>query len=142
MTAELKAMGMNVKEYTFVDTNDVNSVTQSIVNDKCDAVFVPTDNTASSNTEAINNVLEPAKIPVIAGEAGICSGCGIATLSISYYDLGYITGEMAYEILVNGKDPAEMDIQFADAPEKMYLKSRADALGITVPEGYGPLEEA
>lgn len=75
MTAELKAMGMNVKEYTFVDTNDVNSVTQSIVNDKCDAVFVPTDNTAASNTEAINNVLEPAKIPVIAGEAGICSGC-------------------------------------------------------------------
>ncbi|MBQ2001014.1 MAG: ABC transporter substrate-binding protein [Clostridia bacterium] len=142
MTAELKAMGINVKEYTFVDTNDVNSVTQSIVNDKCDAVFVPTDNTAASNTEAINNVLEPAKIPVIAGEAGICSGCGIATLSISYYDLGYITGEMAYEILVNGKDPAEMDIQFADAPEKMYLKSRADALGITVPEGYAPLEEA
>ncbi len=140
MTKELESMGITAKEYTFVDTNDVNSVTQSIVNDKCDAVFVPTDNTAASNAEAINNVLEPAKIPVIAGEEGICTGCGIATLSISYYDLGRITGEMAYDILVNGKDPAEMDIQYADAPVKKYLKSRAEALGIEIPEGYEPIE--
>ena len=62
-------------------------------------IYIPTDNTAASNTEAIANVVIPAKVPVVAGEEGICSGCGVATLSISYYDLGYATGEMAAEIL-------------------------------------------
>lgn len=139
MTAELAALGVTAKEYTFVDTNDVTSVTQQIVTDACDAVFVPTDNTAASNCEAINNVLEPAGIPVIAGESGICKGCGVATLSISYYDIGYSAGLMAYEILVNGADPAQMPIEYADDPFKQYIPDRAEALGITVPSDYLPI---
>lgn len=136
ITDELKKLGIEAKEYTFVDTNDVTSVTQQVVNDKMDAVFVPTDNTAANNTAAINNVLEPAKVPVIAGESGICKGCGIATLSISYYDLGRKTGEMAYEILVNGKNPADMEITYAQELTKQYVKTRADAIGLTIPAGY------
>ncbi len=139
ITKELEALGMTVKVYTFVDTNDVTAVTQQMVTDACDAIFVPTDNTAASNTEAINNVLEPAKIPVIAGEEGICKGCGIATLSISYYDIGYKAGEMAYEILVNGKDPADMEIEYAKELTKKYMADRAAAVGITIPEGYEPI---
>lgn len=139
ITDELKKLGIETKIYTFVDTNDVTPVTQQIVNDKCDAVFVPTDNTAASNAEAINNVLEPAKMPVIAGESGICSKCGIATLSISYYDIGYKAGEMAYEILVSGKDPAEMDIEYAKDLTKQYVKERAEAIGVAIPEGYEPI---
>ena len=136
VTAELKKSGITVKEYTFVDTNDINSVANQVVADKCDAVYIPTDNTAANNAEAINNVLEPAKIPVIAGESGICAGCGIATLSISYYDLGYKTGEMAYEILVNGANPAEMEIQYAGDFSKLCVPTRAAAIGVTIPEGY------
>ena len=139
ITKEFEALGMTVKVYTFVDTNDVTAVTQQMVTDACDAIFVPTDNTAASNTEAINNVLEPAKIPVIAGEEGICKGCGIATLSISYYDIGYKAGEMAYEILVNGKDPADMEIEYAKELTKKYMADRAAAAGITIPEGYEPI---
>lgn len=141
MTEELSKLGITAKEYTFVDTNDVTSVTQQIVTDKCDAVFVPTDNTAASNKEAINNVLEPAKIPVIAGESGICKGCGIATLSISYYDIGYRSGEMAYEILVNNANPADMEIEYAKELTKQYMASRAAALGIEIPEGYEAISE-
>lgn len=136
ITAEFEKLGITVKEYTFVDTNDVSTVTQQIVTDGCDAVFVPTDNTAASNAEAINNILEPAKIPVIAGEAGICKGCGLATLSISYYDIGKRAGEMAYEILVNGADPADMEIEYANDLTKQYVESRATELGITVPSEY------
>lgn len=141
MTDELKKLGITAKEYTFVDTNDVTSVTQQIANDKVDAVFVPTDNTAASNKEAINNVLEPAKIPVIAGEAGICKGCGVATLSISYYDIGYKAGEMAYDILVNKKDPAEMDIEYAKSSVKEYVEKRAKTIGLTIPKGYEPIAD-
>ncbi len=141
MTEELAELGISVKEYAFVDTNDVSAVTQQIVNDGCDAVFVPTDNTAASNAEAINNILEPAKIPVIAGESGICKGCGVATLSISYYDIGYRAGEMAYEILVNGADPADMEIEYAPDITKQYMASRAANLGITVPSDYEAISE-
>lgn len=136
--SELAKAGVTATVKTFVDSNDIIAVVQSIVNEKFDAVYIPTDNTAAENTEAINNILEPAKIPVIAGEEGICKGCGIATLSISYYDLGYKTGEMAYEILVNGANPADMEIEYTPAENltKKYMADRAEALGITIPEGY------
>lgn len=136
MQKELASLGIDCKEYTFVDTNDVSAVTQQIVSDKCDAVFAPTDNTAASNTEAINNILEPAKIPVIAGEEGICKGCGIATLSISYYSIGQAAGQMAYDILVNGQNPGDMEIQYATELTKKYMPERAKAVGITIPEDY------
>lgn len=140
ISESIKELGMTVKEYTFVDTNDVSVVTQQIVTDQCDVVFVPTDNTAASNAEAINNILEPAKIPVIAGEEGICKGCGLATLSISYYSIGEAAGQMAFDILVNGKNPAEMEIQYATDLTKKYITSKAENLGITIPDGYEAID--
>ena len=74
--------GYTVARYAFTDTNDVTSVAQTAA-DNSDVIYIPTDNTAASNTEAIANVVIPAKVPVVAGEEGICSGCGVATLSIS-----------------------------------------------------------
>ncbi len=133
--AELEKLGYTCTVYTFVDTNDVSAVTQSAV-DACDVLYIPTDNTAASNGEAINNITEPAKIPVFAGEEGICKKCGVATLSISYYDIGYRAGEMAYEILVNGANPAEMEIGYADNVTKKYIAERAEALNLTVPQDY------
>lgn len=133
--AELAKYDIKTKVYTFVDTNDVTSVTKQAVAD-CDAIYIPTDNTAASNTEAINNVAEPAGIPIIAGEEGICKGCGIATLSISYYDIGYKAGLMAYEILENDADPAEMEIQYAEDLTKKYMADRAAQLKITIPDDY------
>ena len=134
MQEKLKALGFECKEFTFVDTNDVTAVTQQAAAE-CDAIFAPTDNTVASNGPAINNVLEPAKIPLIAGEQGICEKCGIATLSISYYDIGYKAGEMAYEILVNGADPAKIAIEYSKDLTKKYMADRCRELGITVPDG-------
>ncbi len=136
ITSYLEKAGKAVKVYTFTDTNDVSAVTQQIVSDNVDVVYIPTDNTCANNTEAINNILEPAEIPVIAGEEGICSGCGVATLSISYYDLGVATAEMAYDILVNGKDITTMNIRSLSELEKKYDKERAEKLGVTVPDDY------
>lgn len=135
ITAYLEDEGYTVTEYTFSDTNDVAAVTQSAC-DASDAIYIPTDNTAASCTEAINNVASQAKVPIFAGEEGIAKGCGVATLSISYYDLGYTTGEMAYDILVNGADVSTMEVKTAPKFTKEYLPERADALGITVPDDY------
>ena len=135
----LEEKGYECAEYTFADSNDVASVVQNAC-DGSDVLYVPTDNTAASCTEAIRNVVEPAKVPVIAGEEGLCKGCGVATLSISYYDLGYATGEMAYEVLVNGADVASMEVRFAPNVTKEYNAELCELFGISIPGDYTAIE--
>lgn len=135
----LKEMGIESREFTSADSNDLAQVVTSACA-AVDAIYIPTDNTMASSTEIINNIAEPAKVPIIAGEEGICKGCGIATLSIDYYSLGKKAGEMAYDILVNGKDPADMEIGFASDLTKKYVKTRCEALGITVPSDYEEIQ--
>ena len=131
----LKEEGYTVTRYAFTDTNDVTSVAQTAA-DNSDVIYIPTDNTAASNTEAIANVVLPAKVPVVAGEEGICNGCGVATLSISYYDLGHATGEMAAKILAEGGDVSTMPVEYAPNVTKKYNAANCEALGITPPDGY------
>lgn len=133
--SELEALGYTCTQYSFADSNDIVSIITSAC-DASDALYIPTDNTAAANTEIINNVALPAGVPIIAGEEGICEGCGIATLSIDYYSLGEKAGEMAYEILVNGADPSTMEIEYADGLTKKYVADRCEQLGITVPDDY------
>ena len=136
----LKEDGIEYKEYTAADSNEIQSVTTSAISE-CDALYIPTDNTMASNTEIINNICLPAKVPVVAGEQGICAGCGIATLSISYYDIGYKAGEMAYDILENGKDISTMKIETAPNVTKMYNPTICEELGIEVPDEYVAIEQ-
>ena len=132
---ELAKLGYETEEFPFTDSNDVASVAQNAA-DNCDVIYIPTDNTAAAYKETIGNVVIPARIPVIAGEEGICSGCGVATLTISYYDIGYKTGEMAVEILVNGADISTMPIEYAPQFVKKYNPEIAESLGVAIPEGY------
>ena len=135
----LQKDNIECKEYTAADSNEIQSVVTSAVSE-VEAIYIPTDNTMASNTEIVKNVCVPAKIPVIAGEQGICTGCGLATLSISYYDIGYKAGEMAYDVLANGAEISTMDIESAPEVTKMYNKEICDTLGITVPDDYEVIE--
>ena len=137
--SELEAAGLTVKVYTFSDSNDVAAVTGTAC-DECDALYIPTDNTAASCTEAINNVAQPAGVPIIAGEEGLCKGCGVATLSISYYELGVATGEMAAKILKGEANVAEMEIGYDPNPVKKYNPELVEALGLTIPDDYVAIE--
>ena len=131
--------GIETEEYAFTDTNDVASVAQAAC-DYADVIYIPTDNTAASNTEAIANVLIPAGVPAICGEEGICSGCGVATLSISYYDLGKTTGQMAAKILTGEADISAMPIEYTNATPK-YNPTICEALSITPLDGYTAIED-
>ncbi|MBR0082075.1 MAG: ABC transporter substrate-binding protein [Clostridia bacterium] len=135
--AAAKAMGYTVVEFTFADSNDLAAVTQTAC-DECDVIYVPTDNTAASNAELINNIANTSKTPILAGEESICRHCGIATLSISYYELGRVTGEMAYEILVNGKNPGDMEIRYAPFG-RLYNAANSETVGVAIPDGYEPI---
>ena len=127
----LTEKGMVCTDYKFTDSNDLQSIATNAANN-CDAIYVPTDNTAASNTEIINNVCAPKKIPVFAGEEATCAGCGYATLAISYYNIGKKTGEMAAQILLGKTDITTLAVQYDAAPVKKYNKAACVNLGIDV----------
>lgn len=132
-------LGVDTTVYTFTDSNDIQAVVTSAV-EEADAMYIPTDNTAASNMTIINNVCTAAGLPVICGEEGMCAAGGLATVSISYYDIGHVCGEMAYDILVNGADVSTMPIGYAASPAKKYNPDFADAIGFEMPEGYEAIE--
>lgn len=138
--AELEKLGYTCEYYAFSDSNDLATIATNAANG-CDVIYIPTDNTAAANTEIINNICQPTGVPIIAGEEGICSGCGVATLSISYYDLGVATGKMAVKVLTGEADISEMPIEYAPQFTKKYNKTICEALGITVPDDYIAIEE-
>ena len=138
--AALEELGYTCEYYAFSDSNDLSTIATNAAS-SCDVIYVPTDNTAASNTEIINNICQPAGVPIIAGEEGICRSCGVATLSISYYDLGVATGKMAVKILTGESNVSEMPIEYAPQFTKKYNPAACEALGITVPDGYEAIAE-
>ena len=131
-------LGVATTVNTFTDSNDIQAVVTAAI-EGADAVYIPTDNTAASNMTIVSNICTPACIPVICGEEGMCGSGGLATVSISYYDIGYVCGEMAYEILVNGADVSAMPIGYAANPVKKYNADVAEAIAFELPEEYEPI---
>ena len=127
--------GITPNVYTFADSNDIQAVVTSAVAD-CDALYIPTDNTAASNMTIVSNICQPAGIPVICGEENMCAAGGLATVSISYYDIGHLAGEQAVDILVNGADISTMPIAYSTNPVKEYNADYASAIGFEMPEGF------
>ena len=134
MTRFLEAAGVTVEEFSFSDSNDISSVVTAACA-SCEVLYIPTDNTAASCAETIGNIVRENNTPVFAGEENTAKGCGVASLSISYYDLGVATGKMAAKILKGEANVSTMPIEYAPATKK-YNKEMCDHLGITVPAGY------
>ena len=137
--AELEKLGYTATLYSFSDSNDLAAVTESAVA-ASDVIFVPTDNTVAANTGIIDNICRPAGIPVVTGEEGIAAGCGVATLSISYYDIGYKTGEMAAQALTGEADISTMPIEYAPQFTKKYNAEICADLGLEIPSDYVAVE--
>ena len=143
ITDYIEGYGYTVEEFTFADTNDIQGVVTNAC-ENCDVLYIPTDNTAASATETIANVAIPAGTPIVTGEEGICKGCGVATLSISYYDMGYNAGKMAAEILKDGSTPGDMEIQYSSNVTKKYNASICEKLELdtaSIPADYEAIED-
>ena len=138
MEDSLTQMGYTCERFVFNDANDLHSVTQAAVG-VVDVMYMPTDNVAANYPETIGNVLLPAEIPLVTGESNSCRVAGVATVSIDYYDLGYITGEMAAKILTGQADISQMPIAYAKGATKLYNAELCEKLGIAVPDGYEAL---
>ena len=134
----LEPLGYACEIFAFTDVNDLASVTQAAC-DASDVIYIPTDNTVATNVESVANVVLPAGVPVVGGDPGICSGCGVATIATDYYELGRLTAEMAAQVLTGEADISSMPIQYG-AMEKIYDPENCELLGISIPEGYNPVE--
>ncbi|MBO5715803.1 MAG: ABC transporter substrate-binding protein [Clostridia bacterium] len=134
----LAAKNVTVKEFPFSDSNDISAVVTAACAES-EALYIPTDNTAASCAETIGNIVREKKIPVFTGEENPAKVCGVASLTISYYDLGVTTGKMAAKILKGEADVSTMKVEYAPATKK-YNKEMCDSLGLTVPAGYEEME--
>lgn len=139
LETELGGMEYTCKEYRFVDSSDLSSVTMAAASE-CDVLYIPTDNTVASNAELIANICIPAGVPVVPGDESTCKICGAAVLAVDYYDLGYTTGEMAAEILADGKKISDLPVRYASSFTRKYNEELCGQLGIRVPETYTVLE--
>ena len=135
MTTELEKLGLTVNSYGFTDSNDVSLVSQTACEEN-DVLFIPTDNKAADNADAIDAIARQTKTPIVAGEEGICVKCGVATLTIDYYQLGQATGKMAVKILLGEADVSTMAIEYDPNPVKKYNKELAELYGVTIPDDY------
>ena len=135
----MDAAGVATEVFTFADSNDIQAVVTAAI-EGADAMYIPTDNTAASNMTIVSNICAPAGVPIICGEEGMCGAGGLATVSISYYDIGYVCGEMAYDILVNGADVSKIPVGYSQNPVKKYNADYAEAIGFEMPEGYVAIE--
>ena len=133
--AAAENLGLECTRYTFADSNDMQAVVTAAVED-CDALYIPTDNTAASNMTIVDNICEPAGVPVICGEENMCGIGGLATVTIDYYNVGYICGKQAVEVLMTGADVSTMPIAYVSDPVKKYNAAYAESIGFEMPDGF------
>lgn len=138
MAAELESRGANCRLYTVKSADEIEAVAGKAAAEN-DALYMPTDNTLASRAEELKKIFVEAKIPVIAGEEGLCKA-GVATLSISYYNIGFNAGLMAADIIKNNSEPGLMEIKYADEYVKKYNPENAAALNLDIPTDYMRIE--
>ncbi len=138
--AVLETMGIAATLYPFADSNDMALVTQEACA-ASDVIYIPTDNTVASNAGIVDNICRPAGVPIVTGDTGTCRLAGVATLGISYYDLGVTTGKMAAKILTGEADIADMPISYAEHVVPQYNPEICEELGIAVPAHYVALPQ-
>ncbi|MBE6344364.1 MAG: ABC transporter substrate-binding protein [Spirochaetaceae bacterium] len=126
-------LGLEYADYTVSNSNEIQQVVQSMVG-KVDAIYTPTDNMIAAGMATVAMVAVPAKIPVFAGEEGMTSIGGVATYGINYYELGKQTAKQAVAILRDGKNPAEMPIEYLATCDLFVNEEMAKSISLELPE--------
>ena len=125
--------GLAHADYTVSSSNEIQTVVESMIG-KVDVIYAPTDNTIAAGMATVASVATDNKIPIICGEENMVNEGGLATYGIDYYQLGYMAGEQAVEILKDGKNPADIPIGYLSADKCTIAVNQetADTLGIDV----------
>ncbi|MEG1863483.1 MAG: ABC transporter substrate-binding protein [Oscillospiraceae bacterium] len=127
----INGLGYEYVEQTITSAGDVQQATQSLV-DKCDGIYIPTDNTLAAAMALVGNIVKESKTPVVCGDTSMTLTGGLATLGLNYYNLGYQTGEIAMRIL-KGEDPSKIAVEAQKSYDYVVSKEMAQALDIKIP---------
>lgn len=128
---EAKKYGVEVVEASANTSADVKQATESLVS-KVDAYYIITDNTVVSALDSVLDVATDKKIPVMVGELDSVKRGGFGAYGFSYYDIGYEAGQMAVQILKDGKKPADIPAAYPANLKFEVNKETADKLGIKI----------
>jgi putative ABC transport system substrate-binding protein len=125
--------GVEVLEATVSNVNDIQQAVASI-SSKVAGLWLPTDNVLASAIPALVKVTNPVKLPVVAGERGMTEAGCLGSISVDYYEIGRMTGQMGADILEGKKKPAEMPVQHVATGTPVFNLKAAEAIGVTIPE--------
>ncbi len=123
--------GIQVKEYTITSTNDIQQVSATMASN-VQAIYIPNDNTVASGFQTVLKNANQNKIPIFPSTSEMTRQGGLATVSVSQYELGKMTGKMTAAIL-KGKDPADMAIEYPTKGTTYLNQKQAQQLGIDLP---------
>ncbi|HFU4122548.1 TPA: tryptophan ABC transporter substrate-binding protein [Streptococcus suis] len=126
-----EAAGYTVIEYAVPSSNEIAS-TVEVATSKVDVLFTPVDNTIASAFSTVVSVANKTKTPVYTSVEDMVEGGGIASVTLSQYDLGVATGKMAAKIL-DGAEPATTPVEIFNEGSVVVNKTVADELGLTIP---------
>ena len=133
-----KEAGLELVVQAITNSSEVKQAAEAIVN-RCDGIYLTTDNTVFSALPSLVSVFNKAKKPVFSGDVtgALQGGCFMAS-GFNYYKAGYATGEMVVQIL-NGKKPSEIPVRFMTEPgdsDLLFDLDVAKACNITIPKKY------
>ena len=125
--------GVEVLEATVSNVNDIQQAVASLKG-KVDGLWLPTDNVIASAVPALAKVVNPAGIPAIAGEMGMVSAGCLGSISVDYYELGKMTGQMGADVLEGKKKPATTPVEHVQTGIPVFNLKTAKAIGLEIPE--------
>jgi len=133
-------LGLSVETATVQTSADVQSATESLIG-SIDAIYIVTDNEVVSGLDAVIGVAERESLPLFVGELDSVAAGGLAGFGFSYYDIGYKTGEMATDVLVNGADPATLSVEFPPELELVFNEGAAERMGLDWDEEWDSIAD-
>ncbi|MEF3697227.1 ABC transporter substrate-binding protein, partial [Desulfolutivibrio sp.] len=101
---------------------------------KCDAVYIPLDNTVVSALESAIKVCTENRLPLFSSDNDSVSRGTVAALAVDYGRMGRQTAVMAKRILADGEKPAAMPVEELQELEVVVNKKAAADMGLTLPE--------
>jgi len=113
---------------------DIPAAAQTLVDAAVDAIWVPTDNTVVAGIEGLVGPCEDNDIPLVAADVATVERGALGCWGLDYYDIGYASGEMAAEILLEGANPATMPVQTAPMNLLYLYPEEAERQGVTIPQ--------
>ena len=106
----------------------------NILSKQVDIFYAIQDNTISSYFPTLLDILNKAKVPVFATNDVYSDRGGLISQGTTDYDIGYRAGEIAVEILKNGKKPSDIPIETMKKLRIEINKGNMELLGIKIPE--------